>query len=89
MNIVSPKFGDNLILNDTETRMIHMLVNGDDDSISRMTLTGVRCIDNCKLEVPEDIPLEDRIRKWSILEDWEGREQLPQDGDEIIIPSNW
>lgn len=71
------KFGDNLILNETDTRMIHMIINGDDDEINRMTLTGVRCISNCKLDVPEDLPLEDRIRYWSVLDDWDGRTELP------------
>jgi hypothetical protein len=34
--------------------------------------------------------MEDRIRLWSVLDDWEeGRVALPKDGDEVVIPSNW
>lgn len=82
-------FGDNLVRNDTETRRINMIINGDNNDINRMTLTGIRCIGGCTPDVPEEIPMEDRIRYWSVLADWDGRLALPVDGDEVTIPSNW
>ena len=39
------KFGDNQIRNATETRRINMIINGKDEDIYRMTLTGIRCVD--------------------------------------------
>ena len=87
------KMGDNLIRNDTDTRRINFVMNGDDKSINRLTLTGVRCIGGCKQDVPDDLPIEDRIRRWSVLTDWETelghRMELPQKGEDIVIPSNW
>ena len=85
--------GDNLIRNDTETRRINFVMNGDNNDVNRLTLTGVRCIGGCQQDVPDDLPIEDRIRRWSVLADWEtnlgNRIELPQDGEDIIIPSNW
>lgn len=64
-------------------------MNADNQDINRLTLTGIRCIGGCKQDVPDDLPIEDRIRRWSVLDDWDGRVELPQDGEEITIPSNW
>ena len=83
------QMGDNLIRNDTETRRINFRMNADNQDINRLTLTGIRCIGGCKQDVPDDLPIEDRIRRWSVLDDWDGRVELPQDGEEITIPSNW
>lgn len=83
-------FGDNLVRNDTETRRIDLIINGDNEDINKLKLTGVRCVSNCVAPIPEDEPLEDRIRYWSILADWEkGRAELPKDGDDVVIPSSW
>lgn len=82
-------FGSNLVLNDTDTQRFHLIVNGDDDDIYRVKLTGIRCLDGCPIDVPDIVPVENRTRYWSKLEDWDGRAELPQDGDEIIIPEEW
>lgn len=83
------ELGHNLIRNDTETRRINVLFNGDVKDLNKITLTGVRCVENCEKEVPEDLPVEDRIRFWSVLADWDGRATIPLEGEEVIIPSNW
>ena len=82
-------FGDNNILNDTDTRKIELLINGDDDDLTKVKLTGIRCIGGCKNDPVEDAPLEDRVRFWSDIKDWDGRPDLPQDGEDIVIPSAW
>lgn len=81
--------GDNLIRNDTETRRINFRMNGDNHDVNRLTLTGVRCIGGCTPDVPPDMDIEDRIRYWSVLADWDGRAELPRDGEEVTIPGNW
>ena len=81
--------GTNLIRNDTETRRINLIFNGDDDDLDTLTLTGVRCVSNCVPDVPEDLPFDNTIRYWSVLEDWGGRLTIPMDDEEVIIPSNW
>lgn len=83
--------GDNLIRNDTDTRKINLMFNGDNDDLNRLTLTGIRCMpENCAPEIPDDIPLDGRTRFWSKLSDWtDGRTQIPQAGEDVIIPSSW
>ena len=49
--------GHNVVYNETETREMHFVVNGRDDS-SSMLITGYRCKDYCKIEEVE--PGEDR-----------------------------
>lgn len=81
--------GDNLIRNDTETRRINFRMNGDTPDVHRLTLTGVRCIGGCTPDVPDDVDIEARERYWSVLADWDGRAELPKDGEEVTIPGNW
>lgn len=84
------EMGDNLIRNDTETRRINFRINGDDPEINRLTLTGIRCIGGCPMDVPDDADFDGRIRYWSVLADWDNtRPTLPQDGDDVEIPSSW
>ena len=82
-------FGDNVIYNDTDTRRINVMVNGLNKDLNRITMTGVRCLAGCPIDNVDDLPLEDRIRYWSVLADWDTRTELPVDGEEIVIPSNW
>lgn len=81
--------GDNLVRNDADTRRINLIFNGDDNDLNTVTLTGVRCVSNCVPDVPDDLPVEDRIRFWSVLADWDGRATIPMDGEDVVIPSNW
>ena len=45
--------GMNVVYNETETREMHFVVNGRDDSNS-MKITGYRCKDYCKIEEVEE-----------------------------------
>jgi hypothetical protein len=47
--------GDNLVLNDTETREINFFVNDFEKKISALNMEGVRCIKDCVEEI-EDKP---------------------------------
>ena len=79
-----------MIYNDTETRRIHLNINGDNDDINFVKLEGIRCLDDCTTPVPDDeVVVESEFRLWSKLEDWEGRPSIPADDEEIIIPSHW
>ena len=40
--------------------------------------------------MPDDADFDGRIRYWSVLADWDNtRPTLPQDGDDVEIPSSW
>ena len=86
-------FGDNLIRNDTETRRINLIINGDNPDVAQVKLTGVRCTaeDGCEIQPPpdEDIEPESEYRYWSKLSDWDGRTELPKDDEEVTIPADW
>lgn len=69
--------------------MIRMIINGDNNDVNNVKLTGVRCISGCAPPPPTNLPVEDRVRFWSVLADWDGRLELPKDGDEVVIPSHW
>lgn len=91
LHIKPSKFGHNLVRNDTDTRLINLIVNGADENknISDVTLFGIRCITDCGIAPVEDLPLEERIRYWSVAEDWGEGGAVPKDGEEVVIPTNW
>jgi len=86
-------FGDNVHYNDTDTRRFHLMINGDDEDVRAVNLTGIRCFDNdCGATTSPDhdeVADESEFRLWSNLADWDGRTALPADDDEIIIPAHW
>ena len=51
-------------------------------------MLGLRCIEGtCPLEGIEEVPLEAGQRLWSDVSNWGGT--LPQEGDDVTIPSGW
>jgi len=52
-----------------------------------MQLTGHRCIGTC-LTATVDKPIEDRIRLWSVLSDWEGA-TIPAADEDVFIEAGW
>ena len=72
-NVQNLEMGDNLVLNDTETRLIHMVINGRTYETKSLGLTGVRCISDCNPAI-EDVEIELEERLWSNLSHWDGRE---------------
>lgn len=80
--------GQNLVLNDTETREIYWVANGKPFNRD-VQMEGVRCIGGC-LDDVTDVEVEDDFRYWSKLEDWdETITQLPQEGDNVQIQPGW
>lgn len=81
--------GDNIVYNDTETREIHLLINGRNDTINKITMTGVRCISNCVEEIIDE-ELEDTPRFWSDIASWTNLpNRLPLEDEDIEIKSGW
>jgi hypothetical protein len=92
------KVGQNILLNDTETREFHMIINGKDKpapGIERtINLKGYRCEGSCGLEVlnetitPEGEP-EVVIPPlfWSLNTTWPSG-KVPVAGDDVNIMTN-
>jgi len=79
--------GDNLILNDTETREIHVYVGGKEYDHRQITLLGLECLYDC-YEAVEEVELETDIRYWSNASSWTSG-VVPVEGDYVEIESGW
>jgi len=51
------------VLNDTETREVHWVVNGKPDN-RVMKMEGIRCLGGC-LDSIDEVDIEDGTRLWS------------------------
>jgi hypothetical protein len=86
--------GHNLILNDTETREVHIVVNGKNqgdnpNSESNVLLTGIRCVGSCVEDIIEvEVDELAEFRYWSDVKNWPN-ETLPVEGDHVHILSGW
>lgn len=77
-----------MVWNDTEVREIEFAVSGNDPDRSSITMLGLRCISgSCPLDEIEEVALEEGQRLWSDTSNWGGT--LPQEGDDVEIPSGW
>jgi hypothetical protein len=84
--------GHNLILNDTETREVHLIINGQNQGSdplkeSNLILTGVRCVTSCNEDIVE-VETESEFRYWSDVSNWPN-EELPKEGEDVHILSGW
>jgi len=79
--------GDNLILNDTETREIHFYVGGKHYDHHDLTLLGLECLYDC-YDAVEEVELETDIRLWSNASSWPDG-VIPVEGDYVEIESGW
>ena len=79
--------GHNVVYNETETREMHFVVNGRDDS-SSMKITGYRCKDYCKIDPVEDPDVRTELR-WSDNSTWPHLGHVPEEGDEVEIMDGW
>ena len=53
-----------------------------------MRMTGLKCLTGvCDLTVVEEVELEAGQRLWSDVKSWDGRTELPKEGESIEIPS--
>jgi hypothetical protein len=64
-----------LILNDTETREVHIVVNGKNQGDnplkeSNVLLTGIRCVGSCVEDIIEVEEPEAEFRYWSDINNW-------------------
>lgn len=86
------KAGHNLVLNDTETRELHLIVNGFNQSSnplleSNILLNGIRCVGSCTEDIVE-VETESEFRYWSDVKNWPN-ETLPKEGDDVHVLSGW
>lgn len=80
--------GDNIVLNDTETREFEFAVNGKNPDKNKLLLEGLRCITGvCNLDEVVEVPLMEGQYFWSDETVWGG--QLPQEGEDVEVPSGW
>lgn len=85
--------GQNFVYNDTEFHdpmEFLMVVNGKgSNQIRRRTiqLDAARCWGSCQ-EPITDVPIEERIRLWSVATDWTSR-RVPLAGEDVIIEAGW
>ena len=81
--------GDNWVRNETDIRTFQFVVNGKIESNRFIKVEPLECITGtCVLDTVEEVELEEGQRLWSDPSNWEGN-TLPQDGDEVEIPSGW
>jgi hypothetical protein len=81
-----------LILNDTETREVHLVLNGkgkgaNPNSETNVLLEGIRCVASCSEDIVEK-ELETDFRYWSDVANWPN-ETLPLEGEDAHILSGW
>jgi len=83
--------GHNIIYNDSDFAPhgemgLHLILAGKDATPGKektIQLTGHRCIGTC-LSATADLPIETRIRLWSVLSDWEGA-KIPEADEDVMI----
>src|ERR1700733_12085717 len=62
--------GDNVVYNDTPTREIHVIVNGNNETYRKnILMTGFRCVDNCDGDTIA-ANIETTPRYWSDKNSW-------------------
>ena len=83
--------GDNVVYNNENNTMgqIHLVMNGRNESINSVTMTGVRCLENCFEDSPEDVPLG-APRFWSDPNAWENLpDRIPLGMEDVYIEPGW
>ena len=58
-----------MILNDTATRLIDFVINGQNYTKFSILMTGDRCINDCLANIT-DVPIESNYRYWSDVKSW-------------------
>ena len=83
-------FGDNVVYNQTEVREFWQVWNYRDETRGReMLVEGLKCLTGvCAQTEVVEVELEEGSRLWSDPANWPN-EQLPQEGDDVIIESGW
>lgn len=75
--------GANVVYNDTDTREIHVLINGKNSSRKTLVMKGYRCIGPCNPAVAA-VEIESTIKYWSNATSWESG-KVPIAGEDIVI----
>ena len=79
--------GDNVVYNDTDTREIWLLINGQNYTRNPVVMEGVRCIGGCLSSVTAE-PIESDIRYWSNASSWDNG-TIPLAGANVEIMPGW
>jgi len=83
--------GQHLVLNDTETREFHLVMNGKDkdypEQRKEYNLEGIRCVGSCVEEI-EEYETESEYRFWSDVSNWPDG-VLPAEGEDVHVLSGW
>jgi len=79
--------GDNILNNDTETRLFRMVVNRKDETGDRdeVTLKGIACLYNCVPNVVV-VPISTEFKYWSNATTWPSG-KVPVENEEVEIKS--
>lgn len=78
---------DHIIYNDTETREMHFVVNGKNETRNSFKIIGHRCVHSCVNDLNET-ETETEYRRWSDPDSWPSGE-LPKEGEDVEIKSGW
>ena len=81
--------GTNVVYNETDTREMEFIVNGQDGS-NNLKLTGVLCLVDCKPYIApvDDKPLEEIIHYWSDPASWPDLpNRIPLEGEDVVVKS--
>lgn len=79
--------GDNIVYNDTETREMHFVINGKNQTRKTLRVVGHRCIGAC-LPVIDASGIETAYRRWSNPASWPNN-QIPLEGADVVIQPSW
>ncbi len=65
-----------------------MAFSGKNASKTKVVMKGSRCVGPCIAPINTSVPIEDRVRRWSVDTDWDTGLK-PKAGDNITIEPNW
>lgn len=84
--------GQNWVYNDTETRELHIVMNGKNktypEQVQKFKMTGVRCYGGCSEAIEEVEEVENEVRLWSNPSSWTNG-TVPVAGEDVHVESGW
>ena len=66
-----------------------MVFSGKNASRAKVVMKGSRCVGACIAPINTSVPIEDRVRRWSVNTDWGEGKGVPKAGDNITIEPSW
>ena len=77
--------GDNVVYNETATRMIHVYANGKNVTRNPLTMNGYRCVGSCMAAI-NTVAINASAVYWSNPTSWDSG-VLPKEGENVEIKS--